>query len=119
MSREFSEDLWWRIVYLYINGLSIIDIANILYISKSSVIRIISLYKKWVCVTNLFKGIPGKKKLFSRGDMYMLQNLIRDKVNWYLDELVYEMKNFTGKRVSISTFWRSLHYLEITRKKVK
>ena len=49
----------------------------------------------------------------------MLQNLIRDKVNWYLDKLVYEMENFTGKRVSVSTLWRSLHYLGITRKKVK
>jgi len=82
--------------------------------SKSSVIRIISLYKKWAYVTNPFKGIPSRKKLFSKGDMYMFQNLIRDKVNWYLDELVYEMENFTGKRVSVLTFWRFLHYLGIT-----
>jgi len=37
-----------------------------------------------------FKGISGKRKLFSRGDMYILQSFIRDKVNWYLDELVCE-----------------------------
>jgi len=29
---------------------------------------------------------------------------IRDKVNWYLDELVCEMENLTGKRASITTF---------------
>ena len=119
MPREFSEDLRWRIVYLYSDGLSTTDIANTLYMSKSSVIRIIKLYEKWACVTNPFKGIPGRRKLFSRGDMYILQNLIRDKVNWYLDELVHEMENFTGKRVSVSTLWRSLHYLGITRKKIK
>ena len=118
MPKEYSEDLRWRVVYLYNDYFSITDIANTLYISKSSVIRIINLYKKWACVTNPFKGIPGKRKLFSRGDMYILQSLVKDKVNWYLDELVCEMENLTGKRASISTLWRSLHYLGITRKKV-
>jgi transposase len=118
MPREYSEDLRWRVIYLYTDGLSIIDIANTLYISKSSVARIINIYEKWACVTNPFKGIPGRRKLFSRGDMYILQSLIRDKVNWYLDELAYEMENLTGKRASISTLWRSLNYLGITRKKV-
>ena len=60
----------------------------------------------------------GRRKLFSKGDMYILQSLIRDKVNWYLDELVCEMENLTGKRASITTLWRSLNYLGITRKKV-
>jgi transposase len=118
MPREYSEDLRWRVIYLYTDGLSIIDIANTLYISKSSVARIINIYEKWACVINPFKGIPGRRKLFSRGDMYILQSLIRDKVNWYLDELAYEMENLTGKRASISTLWRSLNYLGITRKKV-
>jgi transposase len=118
MPREFSEDLRWRVVYLYTEGFSTIDIANTLYMSKSSVNRIINIYEKWACVTNPFKGILGRRKLFSRNDMYILQNLVRDKVNWYLDELVYEMENFTGKRVSIATLWRSLCYLGITRKKV-
>ncbi|PKC06217.1 hypothetical protein RhiirA5_265219, partial [Rhizophagus irregularis] len=117
--KEFSEDLRWRVVYLYTDGFSIIDIANTLYMSKSSVTRIINIYEKWVCVTNPYKGISGRRKLFSRNDMYILQNLIRDKVNWYLDELVSEMENLTGKRASIATLWRSLHYLGITRKKLQ
>lgn len=118
MPKEFSEDLRWRVVYLYTDGFSVIDIANTLYMSKSSITRIINIYEKWACVTNPFKGISGRRKLFSRNDMYILQNLIRDKVNWYLDELVSEMENLTGKRASIATLWRSLHYLGITRKKV-
>lgn len=118
MPKELSEDLRWRVVYLYSDGLSITDIANTLYISKSVIIKIINLYKKWACVINPFKGIPGRRKLFSRVDMHILQSLVKDKVDWYLDELIYEMENLTGKRASISTLWRSLHYLGITRKKV-
>lgn len=118
MPKELSEDLRWRVVYLYADGCSIIDIANTLYMSKSSVNRIINMYEKWACVTNPFKGVFGRKKLFNRNDMYILRSLIKDKVNWYLDELTYEMENLTGKRASISTLWRSLCYLGITRKKV-
>ena len=77
-------------------------------------VRIIKIYEKWICVTNLFKEISSRRKLFSRGDMYILQSLIQDKVNWYLDELVCEMENLTGKRASITTLWRSLNYLGIT-----
>jgi hypothetical protein len=50
--------------------------------------------------------------------MAVLRNLITEKVDWYLDELVYEMECQTGKRASVATLWRSLQYLGITRKKV-
>ena len=50
--------------------------------------------------------------------MVVLRNLISEKVDWYLDELVYEMECQTGKRASVATLWRSLQYLGITRKKV-
>ena len=104
MPKELSEDLQWKVVYLYADGYSIIDIANTLYMSKSSVNRIINMYEKWACVTNPFKGVFGRKKLFNRNDMYILRSLIKDKVNWYLNELTYEIENLTGKRASISTF---------------
>ena len=118
MPTEISEDLRWRIVYLYNDDYSITDITNTLYISKSFVIKVINLYKRWACVVNPVKGIPGRKKLFSRRDICILQDLVKDKVDWYLDELAYEMENLTGKKASISTLWRSLYYLGITRKKV-
>ena len=51
--------------------------------------------------------------------MILLRNLIIEKVDWYLDELVYEMECLTGKKASVTTLWRSLQYLGITRKKVK
>jgi transposase len=50
--------------------------------------------------------------------MAILIDLVAEKVDWYLDELVYEMERLTGKRASIAALWRSLQYLGITRKKV-
>ena len=97
-------------MYLYTDGFSCIDIANTLYISKSSVVRIIKIYEKWACVTYPFKGIPDRRKLFNRGDMYILQSLIRDKVNWYLDELICEMENLTGKK-AVYYLYTTLYHL--------
>jgi hypothetical protein len=45
--------------------------------------------------------------------------LVKDKVDWYLDELVYEMEQRIGKLVSIPTLWRSLQFCGITRKKIQ
>ena len=87
--------------------------------SKGTVNKIKKRYNCWGCVKNPFKGVPGRRKLFSREDLTILRNLVREKVDWYLDELVYEMECLTGKRASITSLWRSLHYLGITRKKVK
>jgi len=47
-----------------------------------------------------------------------LQDIIQEKVDYYLDELIYEMEKKNGKLVSIPTLWRSLQYCGITRKKV-
>ncbi len=118
MPREYSEDLYWRIIYLHSDGLSTTDIANTLHMSKGVVNKIKKRYNRWACVTNPFKNIFGRRKLFSREDLAILRNLVAEKVDWYLDELVYEMGNLTGKNVSIATLWRSLCYLGITRKKV-
>jgi transposase len=118
MPQEFSEDLCWRVIYLYTEGLSTAEIANTLYMSKGVVNKIKKRYDRWACVKNPFKGVPGRRKLFSRVDMAILRDLVREKVDWYLDELVCEMEHLTGKRASIAALWRSLHYLGITRKKV-
>ena len=119
MSWEFSEDLCWRIIYLHTEGLPTTEIANTLHISKGTVNKVKKRYNRWGCVKNPFKGVPGRRKLFSREDLTILRNLVRERVDWYLDELVYEMECLTGKRASITSLWRSLHYLGITRKKVK
>ena len=86
--------------------------------SKGVVNKIKKRYNRWACVINPFKGVSGRRKLFDRRDLTILRNLVREKVDWYLDELVYEMECLTGKRASIAALWRSLQYLGITRKKV-
>ena len=48
----------------------------------------------------------------------MLCKIVKEHPDYYLDEIVGEMINKTGKEVSIPTLWRSLKYCEITRKKV-
>ncbi|GBB91264.1 hypothetical protein RclHR1_18430004 [Rhizophagus clarus] len=56
MPKEFSVDLRWRVVYLYYDDLSTVDIANTLHMSKSIVNKIIKRYNRWVCVENPFKA---------------------------------------------------------------
>src|SRR5437763_14684527 len=105
LPKEFSEDLYWRIIYLYTDGLSTVDIANTLHMSKGVVNKIKKRYNRWACVINPFKGVSGRRKLFDRRDLTILRNLVREKVDWYLDELVYEMECLTGKRASIAALW--------------
>jgi len=111
--------LMYYFIYLHTEGLPTTEIANTLHMSKGTVNKIKKRYNRWGCVKNPFKGVPGRRKLFSREDLTILRNLVRERVDWYLDELVYEMECLTGKRASITSLWRSLHYLGITRKKVK
>ncbi|UZO01551.1 uncharacterized protein OCT59_020065 [Rhizophagus irregularis] len=80
MPREFSEDLYCHIVYLYTDGLSTVDIANTLHMSKGVVNKIKKRYNRWACVINPFKGVPGRRKLFSRRDMTILRGLVREKL---------------------------------------
>ena len=103
MPRGFSEDLYWRIIYLHTDGLSTLDIANMLHMSKGVVNKIKKRYNRWACIQNPFKGVSGRRKLFSREDMVVFRNLISEKVDWYLDKLVYEMKCQTGKKASVAT----------------
>ncbi|GET02354.1 homeodomain-like protein [Rhizophagus clarus] len=87
MPAAYSIDLKWQIVYLYHNnGFSKKQIAQTLYISTYTVKKVLRIYKKWGCVVD-----PWLKKA--------LKQLVTDKVDWYLDELVSEMKVLTGKHL--------------------
>ncbi|CAB4382170.1 unnamed protein product [Rhizophagus irregularis] len=50
--------------------------------------------------------------------MNILHEIVREHVDFYLDEFVEKMQIRTGKRVSVPTLWRSLAYCGITRKKL-
>ena len=49
----------------------------------------------------------------------ILQEIVRENVDFYLDEYAEKMQVQTGKHVSVPTLWRSLAYCGITRKKVQ
>jgi transposase len=120
MGKKLSEDLCWRVVYLHIDGNNEQDIATILYISQPMVSKIIKIFNKWGHVSNPFKISTGtgRRKTFSPEELKILKSLVKEKVDWYLDELLVEMENLTGKYVSVPTLWRSLNYCGITHKKV-
>ncbi|PKY61715.1 Homeodomain-like protein, partial [Rhizophagus irregularis] len=112
-----SEDLRWRIIYCQAEGFTQKEIAKRMYVSETTVNKVCRIFKKWGCVRDPFAGRVGRRKIFTRQDMLVLERLVNDKVDWYLDELVYEMEQRIGKVVSIPTLWRSLQFCGITRKK--
>ena len=69
MPSAYSEDLKWRIIYLQYDGYSEKEITKLLYVSQSSVKRVLRLYRKWGTVTNPWKQILGRPKTFNRNDM--------------------------------------------------
>ena len=141
MVKQLSEDLKWHIVYHLVDGYTQRETAERLYISIGVVSKVWEIYKSWGCVIDPFRKTQGRKKTFNTYDMKVnflisfnffynqlfililikkvLQELVKEKVDWFLDELVYEMAQRTGKIVSIPTLWRSLNFCGITRKKVR
>lgn len=138
MTNHLSEDLRWRVVYLWLDSYKPKEISQLLYISEATVKRILHFYQLWSCIKNPFRRKQGRKKMFNANDMdvsifrlsfllcntitnilyKILMQLINERKDWFLDELVAEMAKRTSKVVSIPTLWRSLDYCGITRKKV-
>ena len=139
MPKSLSEDLRWRIVYLHHDGYSNKKIRSLLHFSRCTVGKVLRIYRKWGCVNDPFVGPRERRKLlmqvtwkyviltffcqliehqYNDCSLKVLKSLVEQKVDWYLDELVSEMKSLTGKIVSIPTLWRSLKFCGITRKKV-
>ena len=73
MPKNLSEDLCWRIVYLHHDGYSNKKIRELLKVSRSSVGRVLRLYKVWGCVSNPFAGTRGRRKVFDVDDMEVIQ----------------------------------------------
>jgi transposase len=68
-SNTLSEDLRWRVVYLYYDGFSLKKISELLRISASTVTRIIKCFQQWRCVINPLKGQVGRRKIFIGAEM--------------------------------------------------
>ena len=79
MPWEFSEDLYWCIIYLYTEGLPTTEIVNTLHMSKGVVNKIKKRYNRWGCIKNPFKDVPGRRKLLGRKVLAILKNLVKEK----------------------------------------
>jgi len=69
MGRIISEDLRWRVVYLFCDDYNLQEISQLLRISSPTVHRILKCYRKWGCVVNPFLQQVGRRKFFSGSDM--------------------------------------------------
>ena len=76
MPSHLSEDLKWRVVYLWLDGHNPKEISEILYIGEATAKRILYYYKLWMCVDNPFKRTRGKKRIFNNNDMNVRQFII-------------------------------------------
>jgi transposase len=65
MGAAISEDLRWRIVYLFYDSHGIQEIAELLRLGTATVKRVIACYQKWKCVINSLKGLTGRRKIYN------------------------------------------------------
>jgi len=65
MGRTISEDLRWRVVYLFYDSYEVQEIAELLKLSIATIRRIIICYQQWKCVINPLKGQTGRRKIFN------------------------------------------------------
>ncbi|GES90937.1 hypothetical protein GLOIN_2v1874283 [Rhizophagus clarus] len=60
------------------------------------------IYDHWGCVTHPFKGRQGRKKTLSLADLNILDSLVKDKKDWYLDEMSAQTSWNDEKKVAKS-----------------
>jgi transposase len=114
-----NEHIRWLIVERTLEGLSCRRIARELSISKSSVSRTFLQFRKYGCVEDLSSLGSGRSRIFTVDDIKYLENLLKEKIDWYLWELQSEMELWLGHNISYGTIWRAIHRLGYTHKQVK
>ena len=107
----------WQIVQKSLAGLSYSTIAKHLGISKSSVGRVLKNFQNYGCVEDL-SSLKGRPQLMTTNDMKYLEGLLKERVDWYLWELQYQMDLWLGRKVSYATIWRAIHRLGYSHKQV-
>ncbi|CAB4494688.1 unnamed protein product [Rhizophagus irregularis] len=106
----------WLIIEKILEGVPHKRIAEQLNISKPSVSRIFSCFKKYGCVD--LSSLGGRSRILSVDDIKYLENLLKEKIDWYIWELQSEMELWLGRRISYSTLWRAIHHLGYTHKQL-
>ena len=115
---KLNEHVRWLIVERTLEGLSCRTIASQLNICKSTVSKVFLRFKKYGCVEDL--SLPsGRSRVFNINDMKYLENLLKEKVDWYIWELQSEMELWLDCHISYSAIWRAIHRIGYTHKQVK
>ena len=105
MPVPYSEDLRWRVVWLYLTkGLSYKEISDLLFISEKSVERYIKQYLNTNSVTPT-EYKHGQDKLLTDFEQLTVLQLLLVNPSMYLQELCDELEEATGKRVHPSTIY--------------
>ncbi|GES91797.1 homeodomain-like protein [Rhizophagus clarus] len=110
MPKKLGDDLLWRIIYLNHAGKSSEQIASLLFISKSIIVKTLANYTKWNHIRKSSIKQQGRRKLLNYGEMKVIQEIIQEKPDSYLDELVKEIENRINKTISTSTLSRYLDH---------
>ena len=114
---KLNEHFRWLIVEKVLEGVSCRTIAEQLNLSKSSVSRVFLNFKKYGCVEDLSQ-LGGRPRILSADDIKYLENLLKEKIDWYVWELQSEMELWLDHHISYSTLWRAIHRLGYTHKQV-
>ncbi|CAB4489842.1 unnamed protein product [Rhizophagus irregularis] len=114
---KLNEHVRWTIVERHLEGISCRKIARQLNISKSSVSRVFSRFQKYGCVEDCSPS-SGRMRILTVDDMKYLENLLKEKVDWYLWELQSEIELWLGRCISYCTIWRAIHRLGYTHKQL-
>lgn len=117
--RAIQEDLCWRVVYMwYFNGCARAEIADTLFLSQSTVKRVLQRFNNGerIYLDDKRRG-PRQDKRLLPGDVEVLKRLLEEDASMYLDELQHALRTRTGRSISLPTICRCLrHELRITRK---
>ena len=121
MPRALSSDLRWRIVWLYhYQGLSYKSIADLLYIHKSTVRRVINRFDLFSDVSPTTNYVHGPRRTLEQPDLYgVIVEAVMSHPGMYLSEMQKVLLKNTGISVSLTTICRTLKRLGFTRKRLR
>ena len=119
MPLAYSNDLRWRIVWLYYyKEKTIEEIQELLYVSTRSVRRFLALFEETGDVSPAIQQRGPPRSLDAFEEMSLIQSLL-NKPEMYLEELRQELIEISGTDVSVSTICKTLKRLGFSRKKLR
>ena len=113
-------DTKYQILILYEQGRSIKDICTALGVKKTLAYSTLRLYKIFGTVSSpyAYSCSVGRPRVLMQEDIVFIRNVIQHHNTIYLDELQKELWEKRHVYATISTIFRALQHLEITRKGV-